>query len=251
MSNASIVFAIKTNYTKTKTRKIKNADFIAEKVLPKKARGKKTKLLSKLETNDLHASCINSKVNINNWCKNFVYFITIFIEDNMSGESIQVPFGVIRDKTKKKLIKVNLTQNLWKDVLFDQLSCLGHLENPVIKDAIKDGIVDNIAFQIYLLVTGLLKDTIQDSFDMIVTDGKCNNALLRRVFDTKYPLVIKKVNPVGFVFKDKPKFDAQTPIIGTLLTQIELGKSKNEKAIENQLKGAPSIKDLQIAKWLE
>ena len=69
MSNASIVFAIKTNYTKTKTRKIKNADFIAEKVLPKKARGKKTKLFSKLETNDLHASCINSKVNINNWCK--------------------------------------------------------------------------------------------------------------------------------------------------------------------------------------
>ena len=59
------------------------------------------------------------------------------------------------------------------------------------------------------------------------------------------------MNPVGFAFKDKAKFDAQTPIIGTLLTQIELGKSKNEKATENQLKGAPSIKDLQIAKWLE
>lgn len=245
------MFAIKTNYTKTKRRKIKNADFIAEKILPKKARGKKTKLLSKLETNDLHISYINSKVNINKWCENFVYFITIFIEDNMSGESIQVPFGVIRDKTKKKLIKVNLTQNFWKDVLFDHLSCLGHLENPAIKDAIIDGIVDNIAFQKYLLATGLLKDTIQDTLDMIVTDGKCNNASLRRVFDTKYPLVMKKVNPVDFVFKDKAKFDAQTPIIGTLLTEIELGKSKNEKAIENQLKGAPPIKDLQIAEWLE
>ena len=36
-----------------------------------------------------------------------------------------------------------------------------------------------------------------------------------------------------------------------LLTQIQSGKTKTEKANENQLKGAPSIKDLQIAERLE
>ena len=111
--------------------------------------------------------------------------------------------------------------------------------------------MDDLALQKYLLATGLSKDSIQDSLDMIVTDGKFNNASVRRVFDTKYPSVMKKSNPIDVAFKDKAKFETYNPIIGTLLTQIESGKSKNEKAIENQLKGAPSIKDLMIAERLE
>ena len=62
---------------------------------------------------------------------------------------------------------------------------------------------------------------------------------------------MKKSNPIDVVFKDKAKYDTQNPIIETLLTEIESGKSKNEKAIENQLKGAPSIKDLMIVERLE
>ena len=83
---------------------------------------------------------------------------------------------------------------------------------------------------------------MQDSLDMIITDGKFNNASVRRVLDTKYPPVMKKSNPIDVVFNDKGKFHTQNPIIGTLLTQMESRKSKSEKAIENQLKGAPSIK---------
>ena len=90
--------------------------------------------------------------------------------------------------------------------------------------------------QKYLLATGLLKDSIQDSLDMIVTDEKFNNAAVKRVLDTKYPLVMKKSNLIDVVFKHKWKFDTQNPIIGALLTQIQSGKTKNEKAIENQLK---------------
>ena len=48
------------------------------------------------------------------------------------------------------------------------------------------------------------------------------------------------------VFKDKAKFDTENPIIGTLLKQIQSGKT-NEKAIEKQLRGAPPIKDLNTA----
>ena len=71
------------------------------------------------------------------------------------------------------------------------------------------------------------------------------------MLDTKYPSVMKKSNPIDVVFKDKAKFDTQNPIIGTLLTQIESEKSKTEKAVDNQLEGAPSIKDLMIAERLE
>ena len=107
--------------------------------------------------------------------------------------------------------------------------------------------MDNLALQKHLFKTRLLKDSIQDSLDMIITDGKFKNASVRRVLDTKYPLVMKKSNPVNVVFKDKAKFDTKNSIIGKSLTQIELGKSENEKVIENELKGAPSIKDLEIA----
>ena len=81
--------------------------------------------------------------------------------------------------------------------------------------------------------------------DIIVSDGKFNSAAIRRAFDTKYPSVMKKSNPIDVFFKDKAKFDTQNHIIGTLLTigtllkgaptQIESGKTRNEKAIENQL----------------
>ena len=50
----------------------------------------------------------------------------------------------MRDKKKEKSIKLNLLPNYRKDVLFDHLPYLGHLENPAIKDVLKDGIVDNL-----------------------------------------------------------------------------------------------------------
>ena len=76
----------------------------------------------------------------------------------MSGKSIQLPFGFARDKSKEKLINLNLPPNYRRDVLFDQLPYLGHLENPAIKDVIKDGIMDKLNLQKYLLATGLLKE---------------------------------------------------------------------------------------------
>ena len=44
-------------------------------------------------------------------------------------------------------------------------------------------------------MTGVLKDSIQNSLDMIVADGKFNNAGIRRALDTKYPTIMKKPNP--------------------------------------------------------
>ena len=78
----------------------------------------------------------------------------------MSSKSIQLPLGVVRHKSKEKSIKLNLPLNYRKYVLFDHLSDLGHVKNPVIKDVVRDGVVDNFALQKYLLATGLLKVSI-------------------------------------------------------------------------------------------
>ena len=68
----------------------------------------------------------------------------------MSGKKIQLPFFVLRVKSKENSIKLNLPFNYRKDVLFEHLPYPGHLENPAIKDVVRDGIVDDFALQKYL-----------------------------------------------------------------------------------------------------
>ena len=90
----------------------------------------------------------------------------------MLVKHIQLPFGAVRDKSKEKSIKLNLPPNFRKDVLLDQLAYLSHLENPAIVDVVKNGIVDDLSLQKYLLATGLLKDSIQDSLNTIVSSNE-------------------------------------------------------------------------------
>ena len=97
------------------------------------------------------------------------------------------------------------------------------------------------------MATGLLQDSIQQSLDMVVTDGFFNNAAVRRELDQKYPTLMKKPNPVNVIFKDKVHFDVQNPIIALLAAQV----SNNEKAIFEQIKKAPSTKDVTISERLE
>ena len=139
-------------------------------------------------------------------------------------------------KIRVNNIKLILPPNFRKDVLFDQLPYLSHLENSAIVDIIKNGIVDNLSLQKYLLTTWFLKNRIQDSLDMIISsDEKLSNAAVRRQLDTKFLSVTRKPNPINAVFKDQAKFDTQNPISGTLLTQIEAAKLNQEIKIKKQL----------------
>ena len=122
-------------------------------------------------------------------------------------------------------------------------------KNSTLNNIIKNGVVDNLDLQKYLLATGLLQDSIQQSLDMIVTDGGFNDVAVRGEFDLKYPSIMKKPNPIDVVFKDKAKHDVQIPIIGSLVAQVQENKT-NEKAILNQISGTPSTKDIELAERL-
>ena len=65
----------------------------------------------------------------------------------MSGKHIPLPFGILRDKSKEKSIKLNLLPNFRKDVLLDQLPYLAHLENLVIVDVVRNGFVDDLSLK--------------------------------------------------------------------------------------------------------
>ena len=132
-------------------------------------------------------------------------------------------------------------------MLLEQSPYLSHLKNQTLNKIIKNGIVDHVELQKYLLVTGLLQDSIQQSLHMVVTDGFFNNAAVRIKLDQKYPTLMKKPNPVNVIFKDKVHLDVQNPIFGLLAAQV----SNNEKAIFEQIKKAPSRKDVAISERLE
>ena len=101
-----------------------------------------------------------------------------------------------------------LPPNFRKDVLFNKLPYIAHLENLAIIDIVKNGIVDELKLLKYLLATGLSKDSIQDSLDIIVSsDVKLSDVAVGRQLDTKFPSVMAKPNPIDLVFKDKAKFD--------------------------------------------
>ena len=103
-------------------------------------------------------------------------------------------------------MQFNFPPNFRKDILFDKLPYLTQSKNPTLNNIIKNGMVDNLELQKYLLTTGLLQHSVQQSLGMIVTDGGFNDAAVRRELDLKYPSIMKKPKPKDLVFKDKAKF---------------------------------------------
>ena len=86
-------------------------------------------------------------------------------------------------------------------------------------NTIKNGTVDNLELQKNLLATGLLKDRLQQSVDMIVAYGGFNDVVIRRELDLKYPSIMKKPNPI-----DKAKLDLQNPKLVFLLLRFKKTK---------------------------
>ena len=89
---------------------------------------------------------------------------------------------------------------------------------------IKNGVVDNLELQKHLLATGLLKYSVQQSLDMIVTDGGFKDVAVRRELDLKYPSIMKKPNTIDVVLKDKAKFDMQNQKLVLLLLRFKKTK---------------------------
>ena len=112
----------------------------------------------------------------------------------MEGKHIQLPYDVLSDDEPRNLLHFNLLPNYKRDILLEQFPYLSHVKNPTLNKIIKNGIVKNIELQKYLLATGLLQDSIQQSLDMVVIDGFFNNAAVRRELDQKYLTLMKKPN---------------------------------------------------------
>ena len=57
-----------------------------------------------------------------------------------------------------------------------------------------------------------------------MTKGRINNASFRQKLDPISKNIIRRQNPLEFVFEDVSTFDAESPIVGTLLKELDVGK---------------------------
>ena len=89
---------------------------------------------------------------------------------------------------------------------------------------------------------------MQDDNNTYVTRDWLNNASFRQKLDPIAKKIFRRQSPLELFFKDISTFDAQNPIIGNLLREIEVGKKDITRKL---LKKAPSLKDIEVESRLE
>ena len=119
------------------------------------------------------------------------------------------------------------------------------------QNKVEDLLKNREDLQKYLLATEDLNRTIEESLQLAVSHGKLNDETpVRHVSerdDPDYNFFHKNDNPLDVVYKEQAKFDVQNPIIGSLLKQINRGKSTYD-GIKKTIDKGPDPKDLELEK---
>ena len=78
--------------------------------------------------------------------------------------------------------------------------------------------------QKYILATSDFSKGMQTDINHYVTSDRVNNASFRQKLDPISKNIIRRQNPLELVFEDISTFDAENPIIGFLLKELDVGK---------------------------
>ena len=82
--------------------------------------------------------------------------------------------------------------------------------------------------QKYILATSDFAKSIQIDIDHYVTRERINNASFRQRLDPISKNILRRQNPLELVFEDISTFDAENPIVGSLLREIDIKKKQSD-----------------------
>ena len=82
-----------------------------------------------------------------------------------------------------------------------------------------------IFIQEYLLATSDFAKTMQTDINHYVTRDRINDASFRQKLDPISKNILSRQNPLELVFEDISTFDAENPIVGSLLREIDIKKN--------------------------
>ena len=78
----------------------------------------------------------------------------------------------------------------------------------------------------YLFTTSVFGNKVQGEIDLYVTNNRLNEASFRRKLDPISKNIMKNQNPIELLFKDVKHFDAQKPVIGSFIREVDIGNKK-------------------------
>ena len=78
--------------------------------------------------------------------------------------------------------------------------------------------------QKYILATSDFAKSIQTDINHYVTRDRINNASFRQRLDPISKNILRRQNPLELVFEDISTFDAENPIVASLLREIDIKK---------------------------
>ena len=88
----------------------------------------------------------------------------------------------------------------------------------------KDVNIPSADIQKYILPTSDFAKGMQNDINHYVTRDRINNASFRQKLDPIGKNILRRQNPLELVFEDISTFDAENPIIGSLLRELDVKK---------------------------
>ena len=76
----------------------------------------------------------------------------------------------------------------------------------------------------YILVTSDFAKGIQTDINHYLTRDRINNASFRQILGPISKNILRRQNQLEFVFENISTFDAENPIVGSLLRELDVGK---------------------------
>ena len=104
--------------------------------------------------------------------------------------------------------------------------------------------------QKYILATSDFAKSIQTDSNHYVTKDRINDASFRERLDPISKNILRRQNPLELVFEDISTFDAENPIVGSLLREIYIKKKQSDSDFIKSLPSHPG-KEFEIKKRLD
>ena len=122
--------------------------------------------------------------------------------------------------------------------------------NDFFADIANDANIPKEDVQKYLLATSDFAKSIQTDINYYVTRDRINDASFRQKLDPISKNILRRQNPLELVFEDISTFDAENPIIGSLLREIDIKKKQSDSDFIKSLP-SQSGKEFEIKKRLD
>ena len=157
---------------------------------------------------------------------------------------ILLPTGPLHKKTEKKRLKIfpagyvgRLHRNLADNVdNFLGSDFYGRIVN--------DYVIPSEAVQKYVLVTNDFAKGMQTDMNNHVAKDRINNTRFRQKLDPISKSIIRRQNLLELVFEDISMCDAENPIVGSLLRELDIGKKDVASEIVKKAPQPPGVEEI-------